>query len=200
MSVKVNDKINKKCVCVERFVYVFVNVKSVLIRNHEQVCQISCEMSGKCDVIVTGFVGFVESFLSGIFLVVPLYILNERYHVEHHDLEEILPKYLRYFIWYALCSVGFWMFLICGVLKVCSKKLPDFYSSVTFQEIRPLLLPWLVFQLVVMFFDLIKNVFLLLECFIQIDLFVEWNSEFIVLIIATALCPLYLCKLNSLSA
>lgn len=86
-------------------------------------------MSAKCDIIVTGFVGFLESSLSGFFLVVSLYLLNERYHVEHHDLDEAMPKYLRYFIWYALTSIGFWMFLLCGVLKVCSKKLRDFYSQ-----------------------------------------------------------------------
>lgn len=86
-------------------------------------------MSVNCDIVVTGLVGFLESSLSGAFLVVPLYLLNERYHIEHHDLDEALPKYIRYFIWYVLASIGFWMFLLCGVLKVCSKKLRDFYSQ-----------------------------------------------------------------------
>ncbi|KAL5280113.1 hypothetical protein ACFFRR_004224 [Megaselia abdita] len=140
-------------------------------------------MSGNCDILVTGFVGFLESSLSGIFLVVPLYLLNERYHVDHHDLEEVFPKYLRYFIWYTLCSIGFWMVLLIAVLK----------------EKRPLFLPWMIFQIVVMFFDLIKNVFLLFECLIQIHLFIDWNAEFTVLIIATIFGPLYFWSYSTLA-
>lgn len=90
-------------------------------------------MPSLCDILVTGVVGFLESSLSGIFLAVPLYLLNERYHVDHHDLGAAHAKYLNYFVWYTICSMGLWMVVLLGVLKVCSSKLQhDLNPRVTF--------------------------------------------------------------------